>query len=1141
MHTRHSVRWLSSVAALAAGVIGLGVPLAAPAAAAAQLTVTAAQPRYAVATEATIDVTASTAIPAGNLTMTVTNGPDVGITSTCTELGATNQWICQFTNAHGTGSDTVVVTDATNPATQSAAATVSFETIAAAPSQSLYGTGETATFNVQVTTGPASTPVIKGSIAPGGADSGQFTAAPISCTANGVAGSWTCSFTNNGTAGTDTVTIFDDDSPSGTAGTRDPTEPAVGALTVNFEKITATPDNTRSTTTTDVLDVNVTGIPAGHAPAIKESLVTGPNDSIAPGCTMGAVAAGAASGTCTVQNNGRSDNPVVKVYDDLNNDATAEATEPQTTTTFSFETLTATDPNAGSHVPGSTATVDVTLSNVPAGETPSVDFEVVAGPDSPATAVVNLCQGAGTAWTCTITNSHGAGTDTLGIFDDSNNNDAFNAGEPSTDINVTFGGAVTATPASGNFAVSGTAVFTAHATGPVGETPQLQYKVTSGPDLNQTAPCTPLNGGTSDWTCTVTNGGTAGLDVIQIGDINQSPPPEATVKANFEAPTAITLTPQLAPGQHSAEVAVGGCQVYSVDISPALTEPVTINISQDLGQAQGGLLGIGATPPAQSLSTCVVPGGSTVSVVSHTETASGGDPVLGLLDPPTYTDTLVLSGSTGQIASAPGRFVFGLSSTTPGTVSVAASTQFLTTGAQALSVVKGGQTAVKIVTASPATQNITTGGTATFTLLAQDVDSTPLPGVTIDYVVDAGSPDAKATPVACPPTDAFGTTKCTLTAGSTLGTDTLTFFAPQTTGETAPAASDPQTTAKVVVQQAAPPGSTLSLTCPDELVSDDNQLVSNCTVTTGSGGQQTVIFVGHVASATNSPIANIPVQFAIVSAPLGASATTGNVDTNANGNALFAVTETNPAAGDKITVQATVGTPGAGGLGPQTASATFQAPRATYVTATPAAQHIAVHGTATVTVKVSDQFGVGVGGQVVDFSVTGRNSDSGAVTTGSNGTAIINFTDAGGSGSDTVTVLDVSPNAPTSGNPSSVSVTYGSGGCTSNCGGGCTVNCGGGGTEHPALRVKQTVLANGAVRVSLVVLSHPSLVNAKVTFYQVRGGVRHVIGSGTTGGHGNVTGTLRAKPGQRLKFLAKVAGKAGVAGGFTNTVTVHVK
>lgn len=1146
MHTRHSVRWLSSVAALSAGLIGLGVPLAGPAAAAASITATAVQPRYAANATATIAVTTSATTAPANLTMAVIGGIDTGNATNCVSVNSpTNtQFNCTFTNTHGTGTDTFQVADSTPQPTQSPTGTVSFETIAAAAPQAFYGTGEVVSIPVQVT-GGGSTQQIAGSIAVNSADATAVSPTAVSCQ-NNSGGSFTCSYTNNGNTGADTITIFDDDNPNGTAGRPDPGEPTVAtALTVNFEKITVTPDFSRSTSTSDVLSVTVAN-PRPAGPNIHEKIITGPNDATA-GC-----AGGGTTWTCTVTNNGHSDNPTIEVYDDLNGDNIPQATEPSATTTFAFETISVSDPNAGSHAPGTSATVNVSLSGVPAGATPSVDYTVTAGPDT--TATPTLCQGGGTAWTCTIHNGGTAGADTLMIFDDANNNGAYTSGEPTTNFDVTFGSSVTATPASANYSAGDTATIAAHVVAPSTEVPHVRWTVTNGPDADAGTPpsgthsavvCTPLNGGTTDWTCTVPNTKGAGLDTVVVYDDKNfqqfgsnetaaqaafvNTDPSAVVKANFQSASAITLTALLAHGQSTAAIATGGCMAYAVDVSPALTYPITVTATQVLGAGTGGLGGIGGTAPAAALSSCTPPGGNSVTTASNSVGNTGS------LLSPSYTEVLTLNGNTGQTSTSPGRLIFGIKSTKTGTVTVNAKTGSLTTPNQSFSVITGGQAAVRTLTITPATQSVMTNSSATFGVLAQDANGVPLPGVAIDYVVAAGSPDAK-TAVTCPATDQNGSTTCTLAVGGTTGIDSVTAFAPQTTGETTAAANDPQAKTTVTVTSAVPAGSHLSLVCADQLATDVNAPVTNCTVSAGSGGQQSVAFAAHVSDPSGVPLAGVPVQFALISGPVSATSTTGTVSTNANGNALYVVSETNPANNDKVTVQATVGNPAAGGLGPVTASATFQTPRPVSIVLTPAAQQVAKGGTAHLTAKVLDQFGTGVAGQAINFTVSGRNSTSGTATTGSNGAINFTYNDANGAGTDTVTASDVSANAPVSNNSAQASVTFGGGG---GGGGGCRSNCTG--AEHPTLRVTQSALGGGRTRISLVVISHPSLVNATVTFFQIRNGVRHKIGTGHTGGRGNVTGTLRARSGQHLKFVAKVSGKAGVSGGFSNTVGVRVR
>ncbi|MGN6473626.1 MAG: hypothetical protein ACTHK4_08275, partial [Mycobacteriales bacterium] len=502
----------------------------------------------------------------------------------------------------------------------------------------------------------------------------------------------------------------------------------------------------------------------------------------------------------------------------------------------------------------------------------------------------------------------------------------------------------------------------------------------------------------------------------------------------------------------------------------------------------------------------------------------------------------VISGTTDQDPANPSHLVFGISSSQAGTVTLTAKTNLAAnnvgpTSPQNLSVVTPGP--AHSVSVTPANPTLIQGGTQAFSVLVQDSSGTPIPGTAVSYVVAAGDPDATSKAVACQAADSFGQAKCVLTNNRNLGVDHVTFFAPQASGETAPAANDPQTTTNVTIQAAPPPGSTLTFGCPDQLISDANQIVPKCTVSTGGGTQQQIIFVAHVADSSGTPLGNIPVTFALgTGAPSGTTATATQANTNTHGNAFFVVTVPSPAAGNKVTATAKVGDPSNGGLGPDTATATFQAPKPSVVSVSPHSQKIGAGGAVSVTGKVTDQFGVGIGGQMLDFAVTGRNSRAGQVTTGSAGTATFNYVDTGTRGSDSVSVLDVSSDAPSgagSNNPATATVTYGSSGCTSGC-------SGGGQKEKPALTVTQKVLSGGKARLKLIVTSHPRLVQATVIFYQVsKSGVRHRIGQGTTGTHGKCIGTLVAAKGLHLRFQAKVKGRAGVRSGFTPVVKVHVQ
>src|SRR5262249_29511900 len=141
-----------------------------------------------------------------------------------------------------------------------------------------------------------------------------------------------------------------------------------------------------------------------------------------------------------------------------------------------------------------------------------------------------------------------------------------------------------------------------------------------------------------------------------------------TVKATVDKPTAIGLQPQLAPGQHTAQAAVNGCQPYTVTVNPNVKFPVIINAVQSLGQA--------SSAPAGALSPCNVPGGSVITVNNPAPTSSGGFPII---TTPTWTQTMTITGDTNQDSAYPGQLIFGIKSNHAGSVSIQAGTRLANT------------------------------------------------------------------------------------------------------------------------------------------------------------------------------------------------------------------------------------------------------------------------------------------------------------------------------------------------------------------------------------------------------------------------------------------------------------------------------
>ena len=169
---------------------------------------------------------------------------------------------------------------------------------------------------------------------------------------------------------------------------------------------------------------------------------------------------------------------------------------------------------------------------------------------------------------------------------------------------------------------------------------------------------------------------------------------------------------------------------------------------------------------------------------------------------------------------------------------------------------------------------------------------------------------------------------------------------------------------------------------------------------------------------------------------------------------------------------------------------------------------------------------------LVRFTVVGANNATGSATTAASGAAIFAY-DAINSGTDVISAYEDLNNNQTkdAGEPSaSATAKIASAGSTP-----------GGGKEKPTLVVSQSRANSHQEKLTLTVTSHPKLAGAPVVFYQVKKGVRHKIGPGTTGPKGKVKGTLKAAHGLTLKFQVKVGPKAGVKAGYSKVVTVHVK
>jgi len=689
-------------------------------------------------------------------------------------------------------------------------------------------------------------------------------------------------------------------------------------------------------------------------------------------------------------------------------------------------------------------TYNLTGTYAPSNSNAPIFYQVTAGVDSPAGPTA-CTMGSGT-FSCPIANPNGAGTDSITVFADNDGSGTNNAGDKTASTSHTFAAAVT-TPATAvtidaatqnTNSPAGTAYDVTGTYSPSTANAQIEYTVLSGPDADGsslTGHTCSFGGGTYD--CSVANTN-PGVDTIRVFADNNGDgkftagEPLADTNHTFSGPVfAISLTPD------SPTVTANTCQAYTATATDSAGRPAagrTLTLSAVQNSVPFANNGPSFCMPSNG--TNVTDNGTTPSNLNFTNN--------------TETETWNGTGDT----NGSGQVIFGIVTDTPGTVSVTASNG----GASDTStetVTAGGANAVKTLSASPPSFNGYTGTTATYTVTAKDSSGNPLQNVNVLYELtsgpDASSSNSNSSPVACQgnPTDASGQTTCSLTNGGTAGTDDITFFVNQTSQSQQTPGLDPgepSTTATATFS--TPPAfsqANSSVTCstPGSTATPS----STCDIPVD---QKSITFTATIKDSTGAPISGAIVSWTTGGSDASkATPTNGQSTTDANGVATYTVTDSSPTAGNTITATAKVGTTAVTAAG-GTATATYRTRAPAKMTLTPSLQTVTNGGTVTETVTVLDQFGTGVSGQVVTWSVGGRNAGkNGSVTTGSDGTGTITYTDTAvnpAATSDTITATDTSAGAPNSanGNPSTATVQYISGSTTAST---VTVNTNTGGTS----------------------------------------------------------------------------------------------
>jgi len=542
---------------------------------------------------------------------------------------------------------------------------------------------------------------------------------------------------------------------------------------------------------------------------------------------------------------------------------------------------------------------------------------------------------------------------------------------------------LSATPTSQNVQAGGTAAFTVTTTG----TPHISYSLLSNGGNAATGSAFPAgttctNSTTNSATCSIVGSGTGGTVTARLFD-------DANTNGSWDtgelfqdvtivystAPFSIALTPD------TNTSTVGTCVMYTVNATdsggrPSVGRQVDVSIAST-GFAAGGVV-----------TTCAVTGGSTINAEVDTAAGAGGG------SSSTTFNVLTGDGTGGTTA---GQAIFGIQSTSTGssTVTAASHANSSVSDTSTQTWTAGGPNAVTSLTVTaPTSQNAYTGDTVSYTVTAKDASGNPVSGVTVNKGVTSGAAaDAAFYPTDgsknCGATSNVGQVTCSFTNQGGTGTDNFEFWVNQTSGAgphtAGPDSGEPTATATATFAT-SPTVSAVTTTCTTPGATTGGQ---TCKL---PPGQTSVTFTANVVNGA-TPVSGAFVSWAITGTASG-TPTSGTSTTDASGNATFTVTVAAANAVNGNTVTATAHVDGQPTGANNAATATYQTRAATTFTLTPALETVTNGGTASFVAKVVDQFSTGVSGVTVSYTVSGRNAGkTGTVTTGSDGTAAISYTD----------------------------------------------------------------------------------------------------------------------------------------------------
>ena len=576
---------------------------------------------------------------------------------------------------------------------------------------------------------------------------------------------------------------------------------------------------------------------------------------------------------------------------------------------------------------------------------------------------------------------------------------------------------VQTSPSTYQVSSPGTVNVTANVVRTAGDLTPIRYVITTGPDADKLnngtlvsdGDCAPPVPGGSPVTCTYGNT-TPGVDSVTVfadtnsNQIFDSGEPSSVATVTLYGPAvAVDLSPD------SDTAAAGTCNVFTATVTDSGGRPrpgQAVRLEATLTGATAG----------RTLSFC------NPATTNPTSTNAGGDDTTAGLGSPTQAFGTVTTDSTGRAS-------FGIRSDQPGTASVRAyvdsnantafdagepsdlSTKTFTAGGA------GGnaaQDAVSTITVNPPSQNAAVGDSISYVVTARNAAGDTTPNVVISYTRTGANPGSGNLAA----TDNGGAATLTYTTANP-GTDNLSFWVNQSTANpnTGGAdASEPKATATTTTA-AAPSGNTIDLTCTG---TSANTSAEDCVeplthksevftalVTKGGIAQQGIL-VRFTATNTAVPGLTAPVTFSGL--------------TDAAGKVVFNLSDANAKNGTVDTVVAAIAgqtTPEAGGVNSDSGKVTFQTATPTNLKIDPALLTTQTGTQSTFTATLTDQFGVPVPDQNIDFSITGRNAGVNGPSlldkvTGADGKASVTYTDTGAlnsPGTDTVkAVADLTEN-----------------------------------------------------------------------------------------------------------------------------------